>query len=547
MTDTATAPWLTAMESLDGTKWAPGDEKNPTIEDWLDDIGKAYPGMKSYCDAEKSQDYFSWCGLTVGVCMAKAGIAPVFGTKDTSRFLWAASWMGWGTPVSTPQPGDVVIFDFGNNDHHVSLFVKDNGDGTWSCHGGNQGHEVTVAKFHKSSVMGVRRPVITAVPPADAPPLVPATSPGSDHFNACVLLVLHDEGGNDDDPDDPGGRTSRGITERDWNEWLKTHPNLPADVFKAPQDQIVAIYHENYWNKLSCDDLPAGLDYVVFDYGVLQGIGRSARALQGFAGVSVDGEVGPETIGAAAKADVATLINKVTDERIARFQQSPVFSKFGKGWTARAERVRAAALAMASAAAAAPKSAPSPLPIPPLAVEKQMTPDQIAQFIIGIINALQTQKPAGAQPPAPNQDVLQAILAGLAQQLSKQGATTTPSVTPAGGSAPAAPTPASTPPSAGTGQSAVSNPSVQIGALGLAITSFLQAIGTIAPPFSSALGSGVTSAANAATFPSPLLGTLSTVIPLVVAGLGATGGWGSLLGIASSLIGAIGNAAKKSQ
>jgi hypothetical protein len=43
-----------------------------------------------------------------------------------------------------------------------------------------------------------------------------------------------------------------------------------------------------------------------------------------------------------------------------------------------------------------------------------------------------------------------------------------------------------------------------------------------------------------------MVGTLATVIPLIVAGLGATGGWGSLLGIASSLIGAIGNAAKRS-
>jgi hypothetical protein len=47
--------------------------------------------------------------------------------------------------------------------------------------------------------------------------------------------------------------------------------------------------------------------------------------------------------------------------------------------------------------------------------------------------------------------------------------------------------------------------------------------------------------------PSPALGTLATVIPLIVAGVGATTGWGSLLGIASSLIGAIGTAAKKSQ
>jgi uncharacterized protein (TIGR02594 family) len=267
MTVSGTAPWLAVMESIDGTKYAPGDGKNPTIESWLDAIAEAYPGMKSYCDDEKSQDYFSWCGLTVGFCMAKAGIAPVFGTSDTGRFLWAAAWMGWGTavPLSNPQPGDVVIFNLGNNDHHVSLFVKDNGNGIWSCHGGNQGHQVTVSNFHSSNVMGVRRPI--TVPLVAAPSVVPA--PGSQPFNACVVLVLHDEGGNDDDPDDPSGRTSRGITQTDWNSWLKTHPSLPADVFQAPQDQIVAIYHDNYWNQLSCDSLPAGVDYVVFDYGVL--------------------------------------------------------------------------------------------------------------------------------------------------------------------------------------------------------------------------------------------------------------------------------------
>jgi len=41
-----------------------------------------------------------------------------------------------GTPVTAPQLGDVIVFDFGGGDHHVTLFEKDNGDGTWSCHRG---------------------------------------------------------------------------------------------------------------------------------------------------------------------------------------------------------------------------------------------------------------------------------------------------------------------------------------------------------------------------------------------------------------------------
>jgi hypothetical protein len=269
--------------------------------------------------------------------------------------------------------------------------------------------------------------------------------------------------------------------------------------------------------------------------------------LQGYVGAAVDGEIGPQTIAATAKADVSSLINQISDERIAHMQQSPVWSKYGNGWTARVQRSRAAALAMASAAAAQPKPAvPTPFPVlvQPPAVEKQMTPDQIAQVIITIINALQgQQKSGGAQAPALSQATIHSILAAAALQL-QQGSTPAPPAKPAIVTEQPAATSTST--TAGAGQSAVSNPSVQIGALGLAITSFLQAIGTIAPPFSTALGSGVANAANGATIPSPALGTLATVIPLIVAGIGATSGWGSLLGIASSLIGAIGNAAKKS-
>jgi hypothetical protein len=164
-----------------------------------------------------------------------------------------------------------------------------------------------------------------------------------------------------------------------------------------------------------------------------------------------------------------------------------------------------------------------------------MNPDQIAQLLLTIFNGLQAQQPAGAQPPALNQATLQPILAAVAKLLAAQGGT------------PAAAAAAPPPPQAPTASSpsAVSNPSVQIGALGLAITSFLQAIGTIAPPFSSVFHTASTTTPTTIAT-DPMVGTLATVIPLIVAGLGATGGWGSLLGIASSLIGAIGNAAKKS-
>jgi uncharacterized protein (TIGR02594 family) len=154
------------MASLDGTAWDPSDgHPNPTIQGWLRDIAAAYPNMAGYCNAVINDNYFAWCGVTIAYCMTKANIAPVFGSTDVNRFLFATSWLGWGTPVETPVPGDVVVFNFGAGDHHVTLFEKDNGDGTYNCHGGNQSHKLHVTKFPKSSVMGIRRPSAAGVQP----------------------------------------------------------------------------------------------------------------------------------------------------------------------------------------------------------------------------------------------------------------------------------------------------------------------------------------------------------------------------------------------
>jgi len=170
----------------------------------------------------------------------------------------------------------------------------------------------------------------------------------SSYGEALARLLVH-EGGNDDDPRDPGGRTSRGILQREWDAWRGSHPGLPADVWRAPQDQVEAIYRQNYWNPLRCDDLPAGVDYAVFDYGVNSGIGRAAKVLQRLVATAVDGEVGPDTITAAKRANAPALIAAICDERLAFLQGLRTWPTFGKGWGRRVREVRAAALAMVAA------------------------------------------------------------------------------------------------------------------------------------------------------------------------------------------------------
>lgn len=170
------------------------------------------------------------------------------------------------------------------------------------------------------------------------------------NFDACIGPLLEHEGGNDDDPQDPGGRTSRGIIQSEWDVWRKTHPGLPSDVWQAPQADVIAIYKQNYWDKLHCDELPAGVDYAVFDYGVNSGIGRSAKVLQEVVGVPQDGEIGPQTIGESFAHTPVSVIDSISDERLAFLQELHTWPRFGRGWTTRVNEVKLLSLKLAGSA-----------------------------------------------------------------------------------------------------------------------------------------------------------------------------------------------------
>ena len=164
------------------------------------------------------------------------------------------------------------------------------------------------------------------------------------NWPASLAAVLKSEGGNDDDPADHGGRTSRGITQREYDAWrrLKGLPTL--DVWLAPQADIEAIYHDEYWAPY-CDLLPVGADYLLFNMNVNAGPNRGAIILQRALGVTADGRIGSITKEAALKADPIALINAYSNESRA-FYLSLRQPKFIKGWLNRVEFVKQTALAM---------------------------------------------------------------------------------------------------------------------------------------------------------------------------------------------------------
>lgn len=83
------------------------------------------------------------------------------------------------------------------------------------------------------------------------------------NFAPSLRAVLQDEGGNDDDPADHGGRTSRGITQREYDAWRSLNGNPSIDVWKASDAEISTIYHDEYWEPF-CDGFPIGPDYLYF-------------------------------------------------------------------------------------------------------------------------------------------------------------------------------------------------------------------------------------------------------------------------------------------
>jgi lysozyme family protein len=164
-------------------------------------------------------------------------------------------------------------------------------------------------------------------------------------FAVCYPWLRDSEGGNDDDPDDPGGRTSRGITQAEYNAYCSLHDLPHGDVWNATEPAIGDIYRLSYWQPY-CPQLPAGPDYVFFDENVNSGLHEAVLVLQRALGVHADGHIGVVTMAAVSKADAARLVNAMSNERIKVYRQMRRFRKYGKGWLRRVEFCRQKALTM---------------------------------------------------------------------------------------------------------------------------------------------------------------------------------------------------------
>lgn len=133
--------WMEIAEAELGEKEIPGDMDNPRIVEY----GKAVSLVVS-------DDETPWCAIFVNWALKEAGMV---GTNLAD----ARSFLDWGTELSGPKKGCVVVLKRGNSTWkgHVGFYVDENEDYV-KLLGGNQSNCVKFAWYRKSDILGYRWP-----------------------------------------------------------------------------------------------------------------------------------------------------------------------------------------------------------------------------------------------------------------------------------------------------------------------------------------------------------------------------------------------------
>ena len=173
------------------------------------------------------------------------------------------------------------------------------------------------------------------------------------NWDQAFKQMLASEGGFTDDerdngnklPDGRKGSTMLGVTQFNWEQHVG-HQVTHDDMRKLTPADVEPLYKKKYWDAVRADELPSGIDYLVFDMGVNAGPGRSIKLLQTATGQVPDGVLGPITMSAVQAADPVKLIQDFSDAKEAFYRSLDSFSVYGTGWLNRVAAVKLKASSM---------------------------------------------------------------------------------------------------------------------------------------------------------------------------------------------------------
>jgi lysozyme family protein len=148
------------------------------------------------------------------------------------------------------------------------------------------------------------------------------------NFETAIEILLQHEGGFVNDPNDAGGATNFGITQRD---------NPTLDIPNLTRDDAIAYYKANWWLKYGLDKInDDDLACYVLDHGVNTGMNAIVVVVQQTVNTIVDGQIGPHTI-AAINSNynpmmMSDIQNGLWQHYLKVLAAHPEYEKFRNGW-----------------------------------------------------------------------------------------------------------------------------------------------------------------------------------------------------------------------
>ena len=152
---TTTAPyWYATARGYLGTTEIPGPTSHPSILQWARNLG-------GWVADFFRDDATPWCALFLNHVLQKAGL-PLSGPAGSPALLRAKSFEAYGTPLSDPCLGAILVFTR-EGGGHVALYVGETLK-AYRCLGGNQGDSVSESWLSKSRCTAIRWPDPSVAP-----------------------------------------------------------------------------------------------------------------------------------------------------------------------------------------------------------------------------------------------------------------------------------------------------------------------------------------------------------------------------------------------
>lgn len=164
-------------------------------------------------------------------------------------------------------------------------------------------------------------------------------------FNEAFRRTVGHEGGFVDDPDDPGGRTKYGISQRSYPD---------ADIENLSLTDAKEIYRKDYWTPLRCDDISSDeVAIELFDTGVNMGNTQAVKIAQRAVNfisrdsIVVDGKIGRNTLARINEwclRDAELLFKVMNGFQFIRYVEivagRETSRKYARGWMKRIQQYR---------------------------------------------------------------------------------------------------------------------------------------------------------------------------------------------------------------